>query len=163
MNIIIEQNGGANTFYDYESNTESNSGSNGDDNEGDTESMNTEDVVEIYQKRRSYILGTITEDQYNLLLPMVHDLWHGDGSPRSGAIRVRLYKPGEALVYPRELLTTDDYNYSAGLMCYSTEFTCDVVDENLIPVDTYRMFAVDMIWCREDTLWERLGNIIWKE
>ena len=143
---ISFQNGGADTFYESESVSDENS-----------ENGTVDETVEIYQKRRSYILITINKDLYDLILKNIEKLRHGDRtSTRSGALEVRVFKPGDRIVIDRVLLTTDDYKYPDKIMCYSSVFTPDVILENPLDIDTYRLFGFDLIWCREDTLFERL-------
>ncbi len=147
MNIISEQNGGA-TEFGPESFDPS-----------DTDQADF-DLKFIYQKRRSYLVGVITEEVYQVLLPHLNSLRKGTGeTTRSGALMVRLYKPGEPIVFDQELLTTEDYHYPNIIKAYSVEYTEDIFDptEN---IDSYRIVAIDMIWCREDTLFERLIKLV---
>lgn len=151
MVVISEQNGGAERFYEFET----------DSDEDYSEDNETKNIVEVYQRRRSYVLAVIDKDQYNRLKEKIVWFRQGEGKTvRDGAIKLQVYHPGEELSFDRELLTTDDYSYPEKTVCYSTVFTTDVIEDNHIPLDTYRFFAVDMIWCRENTLKERLDLIL---
>ncbi len=144
--LVSYQNGGAKTYYEFET-------------DSDEYDMSTQNFIEVYQKRRSYILAVITKDLYDKISPMIK--WFRDGTDktvRDGALMVQVYQSNETISFDRELITTDDYNYSDRTLCYSTLFTDGVISDYPIPTDTYRLMAIDMIWCRQDTLFQRLSQ-----
>ena len=144
--IVSEQNGGSDTFYI----------SDDDDNNND----NNEQDHECIQKRRSYVLGVINENMYNILSDNINLLCNGTGGIRSGCIKLKVYKPGESIEFDNELLTTEDHRYPDKTICYSVEFTPDVIESNTLDINTYRVFGIDMIWCRKNILTERIGQFL---
>ena len=145
--IAASQNGGTETYYEFE-------------NEKLADDRN---VTEVYQKRRSYILATITEDSYNKIKVKITWLRYGDEegiNVRSGGLKVKVFQLGESIDFDRELVTIDDYKYPDKTICYSSVFTDDIISENLISENTYRLMGIDMIWCRQDTLFNRLSKIL---
>ena len=154
IKVIDQQNGGANEFWPEDL----------DPNDPD---QSDHDLEYIYQKRRSYVLGTISKAVYDVLVPKLDQLRNGSkvngssGNTRSGALLVKVFEPGEPIVFERTLLTTEDYYYPKINKAYSVEFSDDIISK-CTDLTTYRIMAVDMIWCREDTLTERLNNIISK-
>jgi len=134
MNIITEQNGGADRYLD--------------------------DSDVVLEKRRSYILGEINQKNYEILKSNKKELRYGEtGVHRSGGIALEVFQPGEELVFEHELLTMEDYEYPDKTVGYSTFYTTNIIEE--YPSTTgYRVLAIDLIWCRENTLLERLQNLV---
>jgi hypothetical protein len=149
MEFQIEQNGGAEIYYEYDCVSE-------DDIKDDTP------VVKVYQNRRSFVVGTLSEEQYDLIASKIDLLKNGDGSPRSGGLHVKVFTPGEEIKFPRELITTDDYKYPGKMVCNSSSFTDDMIDQYTQNLNTYRVVGVDMIWCRENVLSRRLREMVSK-
>jgi len=134
MNIITEQNGGAGKYLD--------------------------DSIVVLEKRRSYILAEITKDVYDIFKNNKNQLRNGiTNVDRSGGISLQVFQPDEELKFDYELLTMEDYEYSDHTVGYSTFFTTDIT-EKYSNTEKYRVLAIDMIWCRENTLLERLQSLI---
>ena len=160
FDIIAEQNGGSERFYAYD-----------EEESFDEDTLTAEDfskkkVVECHMKNRSYVLADINEEIYNKILSKIEFLRYGDKNNTNtleGGLKVSVYKPGEQIDFERELLVTEDYLYPKLTECYSTIYTCDILEENGSDAacdDTYRLFGIDMIWCRKDTLGERLVELL---
>ena len=130
MEIIYRQDGGSVMEYAYDC-----------ENEEDIDDKTP--VVPCRHNTRSCVIGKISKDYYdNIDIP---DLG------REG-IKVRVYKPGEEMVFDNELITTDDYSYPDRSLCVSSCFTDDIISDYYTETDGYRLVAVDMIWCRENHL-----------
>lgn len=132
--VISHQNGGATTFQD---------------NFDKDDIRNGVYPIEIYQKRRSYMTGILTCEQYHMF----------DIIDNKDGMRIHVYIPGETIIIDgkklfNELLTTQDYLYKNGITeCYSIEYMEDIVDDlNTKYIDEYRIVAYDLIWCRSDEL-----------
>lgn len=148
MQVIDQQNGGSDAFWPEELDPT------------DSDASDPE-LKYIYQKRRSYILATITSRLYHALIPQLNKLRNGKGDTRSGALSVKVFQPGETIEFERTLLTTEDYCYPTITKSYSIEYSDDVIEKST-DLSTYRLMAVDLIWCREDTLFQRLNVFLEK-
>lgn len=138
MNIITGQNGGVDNFLILENGQE----------------------ITYLEKRRSYLLAEINQEIYNKLNENIDYLRYGTNEiVRSGGLLVKVFKPDEKLEFDHELLTIEEYEFPKQTICYSTFFTSDVI-ENHSTSNNYRVMAIDMIWCRADTLLERILQII---
>ena len=137
MNIIYEQNGGSEHYYEYDC-------------------YNREDITEntpavpVVHNTRSFLLWVISEDQYNKLKNADWD----------NGLMIKLYTPGDEIDFKTELITTDDYNYPDKTVCNSSCFTDDIIEEYRPDINTYRMVGIDMIWCRENLLTVTVNSVI---
>ena len=127
MNIIYEQNGGSDRYYvEDDSNSEKN-------------------LIPVIHNTRSFFIGIIDQEKYNKISENISNL-------RKNGLKVQLYQPEEHLEFKRELITTDDYNYQNKFVCCSSCFTDDIIEEYSPNIKTYRIVAIDLIWCRESML-----------
>jgi hypothetical protein len=125
MKVLYEQKGGATTYYR-------------DEDEEDP------DLLEIYEKRRSFLIGVSDID-----------------IPITPSIGVKIYKydPGSPVVYEHnELITTDDHIYSnKNNVLYSTNY----IKNYAVLLDgykyKYRYMLIGMIWCRKIDLKELIS------
>lgn len=141
------QNGGTEEYYEYDCAP--------DEIKDDTPS------VDVRHNTRSCIVQSITEEQYIRIKDKINWFWNGDRSTsRSGGLVVKVYAPGEEIVFPRELITTDDHQHPGRVVCYSTMFTDDVLEEYPLDTNSYRMVGIDMIWCRENELMDQLSKVM---
>ncbi len=138
--------------------------------DGPADERLTENIISMYQKCRSYVLLSITQEQYINITKKIYELRMGTdcNDPRTGGLKIALFKPGEDIVIDDDLLITHDYKYTSQTICYSDYFTQDVIDTYNYQssyngdksILTYRLFGIDMIWCRENTLFERLEEVL---
>lgn len=136
MNIIAKQNGGY------------------------TNCVSKEDPNIIYlERRRSYIISIIDHELYVLLKNNVGKLKFGDGDIRSGSIILRVFEPNDFSDFNDEILTMHDFEFPTQIICHSTLFTSDLIKDYPL-IGNYRMMAIDLIWCRENVLFERLNKLI---
>jgi len=134
MKVITEQNGG----HDYYTN---------------------EEGIDYLEKRRSYILAEISPNLYDIFNKNKRSLEHGiKDVNRSGGILLKVFKPGEKLEFDHELLTMEDHEFTSQIICYSTFFTSDIIETHQ-NVNEFRVLAIDMIWCRENVLFDRLNQL----
>ncbi len=148
MSDAFMQNGGSEDSYEYDCDSE-------DEIKDDTP------IIGVRRNTRSFVVRTITEYQYNKVKDNINWLWNGDRSTsRSGGLVVNVYGPGEEIVFPRELITTNDYQHPGRTICHSTTFTDDVLEEYPLDVNSYRMVGIDMIWCRENELMDQLRKVM---
>ena len=184
--ILYDQNGGADTIWGDENSIDENSidensidgnsidgnsidGNSIDENSRDENSRDENSIdenrIEIYQKRRSCLIGVIDKNIYNRLKGKIRWFEEGDGkSSRSGGIYIYLYKPMVPMAAIETLITTDDYIYPDRVECHSSLFLNDVIndiiEDCLAPLDSYRVVAVDHIWCRQNTLNEKITEAL---
>lgn len=135
MKVIFEQNGGHNYFE-------------------------VSDEIIGLEKRRSYILAEIDSKAYDIFYGNKELLYLGtQGIDRSGGILLEVFKPGENLAFDYELLNMEDHEFPKRTIGYSTFYTSDII-ENYKNTEKYRIMAIDMIWCRENVLSERLNRLL---
>lgn len=137
MKVITEQNGGYDHYTVFQNGEE----------------------FDYLEKRRSYILGEISPNLYDVFNNNKKLLqWGTKDVDRSGGILLKVFKPGEALEFDHELLTMEDHEFTSQTICYSTFFTTDII-ETYQDINNFRVLAIDMIWCRENVLFERLNQL----
>ena len=79
------------------------------------------------------------------------------------SIKIDLYQPGEYIEIDKiqnVLLEMEDHFYPDKTLCYSTKFLKEIISKQNLNSNKFRLFAMDMIWCRKDYLFEYLFDYL---
>lgn len=116
---------------------------------------------DIIVRSREFFISSIDEDTYIYLLTKIDELKHGDRSnTRSGGIVVKLYRPGEKIIFPNELIRYEEYEQDGIIIHNCVRRVSDVISK-LNLKDKYILICLDMIWCRDtvmSTMYEVTDN-----
>lgn len=146
MEIIYKQNGGSEIQYAY-------------DCENEDEIRENTPVVPVSNRTRSFVLGYVDPVMYEIIKENIDKLKQGDGTHGSGGLVVRVFKPNQSIAFNNELITIDDYRYPNRTECFSSLFVDDIIENNKLDTNRYRIAATDLIWCRSDVLFDRLNEL----